>query len=144
MPDFLRNRVTERDIRGWLEQNGYQGKAAILDHVELYAIERPGWKQLFRFQAKVRLRSTDDQHEEERTQVWGVVMDDERQPKDLRTQVTLFETEEAQQEQLSILSVDMLTAKRDQGFAGAWSLLLLGLLFAAILLVVAITKKYLL
>ncbi len=71
-------------------------------------------------------------------------MDDERRPTDQRTKVTLFESEEAQLEQLLLLSVDMLTMTRNQDRpAGVWPLLLMGLLFTAILMIIAMAKKIL-
>jgi hypothetical protein len=142
MPSLIRNRVTERDVREWLDLNGYEGKSAILESVELHAIKRPGWQQLFRFRGEVRLRSSDSH--ERRTSVWGVVFDDERRPRGQQTEVSLFETEADQLEELEILSVDMLTANRNRDGAGAWTLLLLGLLFVTILFVIAMAKKYLL
>ncbi len=66
MPNFFRNRVTEQDIREWMDQNGYQGSSAILDSVDLFALQRPGWKQLFRFQGKVRKRALDDDQPQDR------------------------------------------------------------------------------
>ena len=46
---FIKNGSTERAIRRWLDKNGFYGSSAKFDHVELHAIKRPGWLQVFRF-----------------------------------------------------------------------------------------------
>ena len=144
MRDLVRNRVTEKDIREWLDRNGYYGLTANLDSVELFAIKRPGWEQLFRFHGKVRVRGVDDESHVERILVWGVVVDDERRPKGQRTVVTLCNSEEEQEQQLSLLSEGMLKATRNQDrVAGGWPLLLIGLSFVAVFIIVAIAKRYL-
>jgi len=111
MPNLIRNRVTERDIRDWLDANGYEGGSATLESVELYAIKRPGWQQLFRFTGKVRRQSDDDDETLPKVAVWGVALEDERERKGLQTQVVLCENLQQQQQQLDELSVDMLKAK---------------------------------
>ena len=121
MPNLIRNRVTERDIRDWLNENGYHGGSAVLESVELYAIERPGWRQLFRFSGRVRLQSADPYETPKRMPVWGVVLDDERKPLGQQTQVTLCDREIDQLEQLSKLSDGMITAsKSDDRSCGIW------------------------
>jgi hypothetical protein len=65
--DFAKNRTTEKDIRTWLNANGFEGKSLEVIDVELYAVERPGWLQIFRF----RVREGTDEY-------FGVVRDDER------------------------------------------------------------------
>ena len=53
MISFIRNKSAEKDIRDWLSQNGFCGKSATFSEIELHAIQRPGWLQIFRFQLKV-------------------------------------------------------------------------------------------
>ena len=142
MPELIRNRVTERDIRDWLNENGYHGGSAVLESVELYAIERPGWRQLFRFSGRVRLQSADPDETPKRMPVWGVVLDDERKPLGQRTQVTLCDREIDQLEQLSKLSDGMITAsKSDDRSFGIWSLVCFALFFAAMLFLIAMVKN---
>lgn len=69
--DFLKNRVTEKDIRDYLESQGYEGPSAKFDSLELVAVQRPGWVQIFEF--VVRVSQGDD-----RQQFYGVAKDDER------------------------------------------------------------------
>ncbi len=72
MFDFLKNRVTEKDIRDWLSRNGYFGNSAKFGELELHAIQRPGWYQIYRFHAQVK--RNDDQW----TSLFGTARDDER------------------------------------------------------------------
>ncbi len=47
-------RVTEKEILEWMAVNGYVTSAAKLSSVQLYALKRPGWVQVFRFQVEAR------------------------------------------------------------------------------------------
>lgn len=53
---LLKNGSAEQDIRDWLSRNGYCGRTAQFAEVELHAIQRPGWVQVFRFQVIARDR----------------------------------------------------------------------------------------
>jgi len=46
---ILRNNATESDLRAFLENNGYDGKSAKFSTLELKAVKRPGWVQVFKF-----------------------------------------------------------------------------------------------
>ncbi len=70
--NLLRNGTAERDIRDWLSDNGYYGRSAKFAEIELHAIQRPGWLQIFRFSVTAKT-TTDDWHE-----LYGVLRDDER------------------------------------------------------------------
>lgn len=148
MSKHIRNRVTERDIRDWLQFNGYESGSAILNDVELHAIQRPGWKQLFRFSGKIRLgydageaNIVDDPPD--RNSVWGVVLTDERKPAHKQTEVFLLDSESAQRQLLQELSADMLTASDSESRVfGVWSLLGMALFFAAVLFLIAMVKSY--
>lgn len=144
MSNLIRNKVTERDIRDWLNENGYDGGSAVLESVDLYAIKRPGWKQLFRFVGKIRRKAKANSSDEtpDRQSVWGVVLNDERKPLGQRTDVAFFDSEELQMEQLKKLSVDMFRAKSgsEREFSG-WSLLWCTLFFVAALSLVALVKR---
>ena len=56
MPISIGNRVTEKDIRDWLDANGFVGRTAKINDLELHAIERPGWVQVFEFQMRSKIR----------------------------------------------------------------------------------------
>lgn len=47
----------EKEIRRHLSDNGYYGGSAKLRAVRLAAVERPGWLQVFRFEATARVAS---------------------------------------------------------------------------------------
>jgi len=142
MPDLIRYRVTERDIRDWLQENGYEGGSALLDSVELYAIKRPGWKKLFRFAGKTRKQSTDPDEVLPKDTVWGVLLEDERQPYGKRAQVILCDSEEDQQDRLDELSVDMLTVtKTRESWPGVWVLVVLAFVSVLGLLLIAMVKR---
>ena len=90
----LRNRSTEKDIRDWLDKSGYVGQSAKFDHVELAAVQPPGWVQVFEFAVRV----SDDA--DERHEFYGVARDDER----VGIEVFLGRTTEEQTEQLAVWS----------------------------------------
>ncbi|MFG0262969.1 MAG: hypothetical protein ACF788_11310 [Novipirellula sp. JB048] len=52
--DWCGDRDMELAIRKHLSQNGYYGQTAKLKNVRLVAAERPGWLQVFRFEATAR------------------------------------------------------------------------------------------
>ncbi len=72
MNSLIRNKAAEKDVRDWLSKNGYQGKTAKFTEIELHAIQRPGWLQIFRFGLAV-LTS-----EDRRVQLFGAMRSDER------------------------------------------------------------------
>ena len=72
MRSLIGNKSAEKDIRDWLTQNGYQGKSARFTEIELHAIKRPGWLQIFRFEFSVLTA------EEVRVQLFGAMRADER------------------------------------------------------------------
>ena len=69
---LIRNRSSERDVRDYLDSHGYFGNSAKFDYLELHAIERPGWVQVFKFSVRVL------DLQEKSCQLYGVVRDDER------------------------------------------------------------------
>lgn len=144
MAKLIRNRVTERDIRDWMSENGYDGGSANLELVELYAIQRPGWKQLFRFEAKVRKKSETSDESAKKDRVWGVVLDDERKPRDQRTQVAIFDSEDEQLDQLEKLSEGMLKSNHNRDRAtGGWMVVPIAVVFVVVFLAIAMAKKFL-
>ena len=87
---MIRNRVTEKDIRNWLHNNGFSGNSAHFEELELHAIRRPGWLQIYRFRVITRrLRG-------ERTEIFGAVRDDETKTQ-LKNRLKIMVFEDAQQ-----------------------------------------------
>ena len=57
--DWCGDREMEVAIRRHLNDAGYFGSTAKLKNVRLVAVQRPGWLQVYRFEATVRLRPDD-------------------------------------------------------------------------------------
>ena len=101
MPLTISNRSTEKDVRDWLDNNGFAGKTVKLNELELHAIQRPGWIQVFKFGLRVKclplINQGNDPEANDRSswlEMFGVVLDDERErDSHLKTQVWLFEDE---------------------------------------------------
>jgi len=131
LENAIRNRVTEKDVRSWMDQNGFYGSSADIRQLELHAVQRPGWLQIFSFQTRVKSRQQSDQPWQE---MYGVVNDDERRRGGAKTQVELFPTAQQQAAKLDQWS-DGLIARKDSGDQSSRSLLLLiagGVVFAII------------
>lgn len=111
--ELAKNRTTEKDIRNWLNANGFHGNSAVITDVELHAVQRPGWLQVFRFQAKVKSR--DENLPEPWRNIHGVVRDDERLRGGAQTEVKIFDDEESQQLQLKNWSVDLIECQKPSG-----------------------------
>ncbi len=81
--DWCGDRDMEIAIRKHLTANGFFGGTAKLRNVRLVAVQRPGWLQVFRFEAQARVRPPDEhddapQPEAEYQVVYGLVRDDIR------------------------------------------------------------------
>ena len=114
---MIGNRVTERDIRDWLEGNGFLGRTAEFEELELHAIRRPGWEQVFRFHVLVSTESGN-----QRT-LYGCVKDDERiRDPERKTLIAVFESEKRRQQQLERWSNGMLTCKAGQTGSVGWTI----------------------
>ena len=125
---MLGNRVTEKDIRNWLEVHGFCGKSAIFEDLTLHAIQRPGWLQIFRFSLKAK--SKDGKWET----LHGAVRDDERKRTLAeRTVIVTFAQRESRDIQLAEWSKGLIY--RGSGEAGSLpgTLLLFAVLIALIL-----------
>ena len=126
---MIGNRVTEKDVRNWLNQHGYFGRSAIFYELELHAIKRPGWLQIFRFHAKTK------KEDGEWCELFGAVRDDERERTlEQRTQVAVFDSAQSRQQQLDDWSEDLIQL-RERGESGSsgWVLLIAGALFLVLL-----------
>ena len=67
------NRFIESDLRDWLEARDHYGRSAQVEELELAAVERPGWVQVFRFRVRAKNKSTG-----EWDRLAGLIRDDER------------------------------------------------------------------
>jgi len=102
LDSLIRNRGTGKEVRDYLDQQGWEGKYAQFDYLELFAIQRPGWVQVFKFS----LRVSDPEGEWRR---WlGVVRDDGRDS----IQVSLVTSEVEQQQIAERLSQNLHTVRR--------------------------------
>ena len=70
--NLIRNRNAEKDIRDWLSSQGMCGRTAEFCEVELHAIQRPGWLQIFQFEVKARNTNKETIH------LYGALRSDER------------------------------------------------------------------
>ena len=94
---MIKNRATEADIKNWLDLNGWYGSSATFQEIELHAIKRPGWLQVFRFQCQAKSRS-----DQQWAQLWGAVKDDETQLREeSKIIVVAYADPGEQQEQLT-------------------------------------------
>ena len=101
---LFRNKVTEQDIREYLHANGFQGPSARFDYVELKAIERPGWVQVFQFSVCV----TDEDNDVHR--LLGVARDDERKG----IEVFLTKSESERDKTMEAWSAGLITLRRQK------------------------------
>ena len=69
---MIGNKTAEKDIRDYLSEHGYFGNSARFSELEIHAIGRPGWLQVFRF--GVEAKTEDDQW----LTLFGAMKDDER------------------------------------------------------------------
>ncbi|MEW4526234.1 hypothetical protein [Maioricimonas sp. JC845] len=113
---MIGNRVTERDVRDFLLSEGYLGNGARFLELELVAIQRPGWVQVFRFAVLAT------HPERGRQQLFGLVRDDERH----QTTIRLFDDEWQRDALLAEWSTDLITLRAGTGpTAGTAALLIL-------------------
>lgn len=80
--DWCGDHEMELAIRRHLTAEGYYGSSAKLRGVRLVAVERPGWQQIFRFEADVRVSQEDQDGVKDaqpvRLTLYGLVRDDIR------------------------------------------------------------------
>jgi len=122
MPLTISNRSTEADVRSWLNNNGFAGKTAKFEELELHAIQRPGWVQVFRFCARVKYHPLDNSNLEadgdvvtDWQEVFGVALDDERERKqNKKIHIWVFNNPVEQKEKLNLISNDFLICKKGQ------------------------------
>lgn len=122
--DWCGDADMERSIRNHLTQNGYFGQTAKLTNVRLVAVQRPGWLQVFRFEAKARLRPPTDENtaeadhdlqpepEAEYHDLMGLVKDDIRHKVNT---IRVFEQEEERRELFRRWSDGLICLRGAQG-----------------------------
>ena len=100
---WIGNKSAEKDIRDWLTENGFVGRAAKFVEIELHAIKRPGWLQIFRFE--MTGHKPDDRAETG----FGAMWTDERYG---RPKIEVYPERSARDEQLSEWSAGLITLRR--------------------------------
>ncbi|MFH5803186.1 hypothetical protein [Alienimonas sp. DA493] len=70
---LIGNKILEHDLRAWLDEQGHYGRSAEVEELELVAVQRPGWVQVFRFRVRAKNRETG-----EWDALRGLARDDER------------------------------------------------------------------
>lgn len=103
MRRWLANRVSEKDVRDWLSENGYDGKSAQFMEMELHAIQRPGWLQIFRFEFTGLSTAS------QRVHLWGAMRSDERYG---RPAIFVYSDESSRDAQLADWSAGLITHRR--------------------------------
>lgn len=122
----ITNRVTEKDLRDYLTGVGYYGRSAKIHELELAAIERPGWLQVFRFHLEAK-------HQESGwSEFWGVIRDDERD----KIEIRMYGNTEERDKQLSSWSHGLLSAGRENA-SPIGAVLAIGVLLLLIVIGVA-------
>ncbi len=70
---LIGNKVTEKEIRDWVGKHRADIQSIKFFELELHAIQRPGWLQVYRFH--IHVKKTE---EEQWSHLFGVVRSDER------------------------------------------------------------------
>lgn len=118
--DWCGDREMELAIRKHLTKNGFFGGTAKLQNVRLVAVQRPGWLQVFRFEATARLRPTESEEvldelpdaDPEYRQLFGLVRDDIRHKVH---SVRVFEDAVQRKELFANWSEDLICLRGAQG-----------------------------
>ena len=111
---ILSNKCTEKDLRDHLSKIGYFGRSANFLKLELKAIERPGWVQVFEFH--VHAKKKDGVWEE----LFGTCRTDERSNS---FDVQLLAGQDEQCEALRHITKDMITHDRGPRHWSFWPLM---------------------
>lgn len=70
---LIGNKFLEHDLRSWLDEHDHYGRSAEVEELELVAVQRPGWVQVFRFRVRAKNQSTGEWEA-----LRGFARDDER------------------------------------------------------------------
>jgi hypothetical protein len=112
------DRDLEMAIRRHLTADGYFGGSAKLTNVRLAAVQRPGWLQVYRFDAMAKLASGSDEHDAGAEKsvalqpLFGLVREDARRDE---TTVRTFKTKDARRELFELWSADLIQLRGGQG-----------------------------
>ena len=104
-------------IRKQLSDDGFYGATAKLRNVRLVAVQRPGWLQIFRFEATARVRppaNPDDKPDPQPQyrELFGLVRDDIRRR---ISNVRVFDGEDERRELFADWSEDLICLRGAQG-----------------------------
>lgn len=97
--------MIEKDLRDHLQSSGYYGRTAEFARLELVAMQRPGWLQVFAFEVKAK------EQEGDWVELFGVCRDDERSK---LFDVTLSLSEEERNEKQAEYSDGLITLARGE------------------------------
>jgi len=93
----LPNGGIEREIHQHLKQQGWKRKQYQLRGIELIAVERPGWKQIFQFELDIQTAEKQAEWDDSTT-LNGLIRDDHRQGSELRLLAAESERQQLLQE----------------------------------------------
>ncbi|MCS7467958.1 hypothetical protein NZK35_14990 [Stieleria sp. ICT_E10.1] len=113
--DWCGDREMELEIRKHLTQNGYYGGSAKLKNVRLIAVQRPGWLQVFRFEATARLQADETEGPDPEAvyeNLYGLVRDDIRHK---TNSVRVFQDPSERRELFLRWSEDLIQLRGAQG-----------------------------
>lgn len=134
MKSLIGNKVAEKDIREWLSQNGFFGRSARFKELELHAIQRPGWLQVFRFTVEAKTQTGGW------TTFFGAVRDDERSNE---TTIKTFAKFSDQQRLLADWSANLIrrqSNRSDEVLSMPWVFLSVGGFIAGLILLLYLTS----
>ena len=109
------DREMELAIRKHLTKNGYYGGSVKLKNVRLVAVQRPGWLQVFRFEATARVQAEETDGPEPEAvyeELYGLVRDDIRHK---MTSVRVFHDQAERRELFLRWSEDLIQLRGAQG-----------------------------
>lgn len=115
--DWCGDREMELAIRRHLTDRGFFGPTATLKNVRLVAVQRPGWLQVYRFEASARVRPEEVRDDcpdaqAEYRELLGLVRDDIRYNVSI---VRTFSSEIERRELFAVWSEDLICLRGAQG-----------------------------
>ncbi|MFK7820053.1 MAG: hypothetical protein AB8G99_15135 [Planctomycetaceae bacterium] len=122
---LIGNKVIEKDLRDHLQKVGYYGRSAEFSRLELVAVKRPGWLQVFSFEVRAK------QQEGDWVELFGTCRDDER-TKQFDVLLTLESSE--RDERLAEFADGLITLQRNPKH---WIQTVLLLAFVAAIMIAA-------
>ena len=114
--NWVGDKDMELAIRKQLTAKGYFGNTAKLRNVRLVAVQRPGWLQVFRFEATARVNPSHEYAEADETPIYHelfcLVREDARKNE---TTVAAFQSEDDRRERFREWSEDLICLRGAQG-----------------------------